>query len=113
MEQQIIHGHSEIEGGLDAATRGLRELQTERFIAQNTVDRLGKGEWIVGRNQNRRAGFRRKNLARAADVGRHDWHAGRSRFEQHAAERLLPRRVDQERQLGKQRLDIPADAEKI
>ena len=41
----------------------------------------------------------RKDLARAADIGRHHRQPARGRFQQHAAERLLPGRVDQQHAL--------------
>ena len=55
-----------------------------------------------------------EDLARTSDIRRHDRQAGGRRFQQDAAQRLLPRRMHVDRQLAQQAVDIrparPANA---
>ena len=97
-----------------ARRRAERPIAARRFgVLQQPHDRRRQRRGVVRRDQASRSCFRRKDLARAADVGRHNGHAGCRRLQQDAAQRFLPRGMSQQGEFVQQPFDVVADAQEM
>ena len=75
---------TDIECPLSPPAGRITQRLPSHFILQQRDHRRGQSLGIISGKQNRSIPFRRKDLARPADIGRHDRQATCRRFQQHA-----------------------------